>query len=234
MMRKSHFILTITIILMTALATGCTTPPKASEDTTRLNKQLLDLTSENESLMHEVAALREALQTEQQQNASSLIDTALNAVSFLRAKDMQLLSSVIHPVVGVRISPYAHVDIENDLHFAAQDIQTLLANSQILTWGAYDGTGFPIALNASDYFDRFIYDSDYLSPHMIGINTLIGTGNTLINIQDIYPNASFVEFHFTGLDPQYSGIDWRSLILVFEELNGEWYLTGIVHNEWTI
>jgi hypothetical protein len=85
-----------------------------------------------------------------------------------------------------------------------------------------------------DYYNRFVYDQDFLNPEMIGINSIIGFGNTLVNIGDAYPGASFLEFHFSGFAPQYEGMDWRSLILVMEELNGEWKLVGIVHNEWTI
>jgi hypothetical protein len=29
-------------------------------------------------------------------------------------------------------------------------------------------------------------------------------------------------------------MDWQSLRLVFEETAGNWYLVGIVHDQWTI
>jgi len=29
------------------------------------------------------------------------------------------------------------------------------------------------------------------------------------------------------------GMDWRSLVLIFEEDNVDWLLVGIVHGEWT-
>ena len=54
------------------------------------------------------------------------------------------------------------------------------------------------------------------------------------NIKEAYPNGQFVEFHITGLEPKYEGIDWRSLKLVFEDVNGTLYLVGIIHSEWTI
>lgn len=54
------------------------------------------------------------------------------------------------------------------------------------------------------------------------------------NMSTAYPNGSFVEYHFTGFDSQYAGIDWASLTLVFEENGGDWYLVGIVHGQWTI
>lgn len=69
---------------------------------------------------------------------------------------------------------------------------------------------------------------------MIGINNIIGKGNTTNNISEAYPQGQFVEFHFTGFNPEYAGIDWSSLRLVFEELDGTLYLVGIIHSQWTI
>ncbi|KAF0194059.1 MAG: hypothetical protein FD169_2051 [Bacillota bacterium] len=76
-----------------------------------------------------------------------------------------------------------------------------------------------------------LLEEQFINPHLVGINQVIGLGNTLVNIADVHPNGSFVEFHFTGVDTQYEGMDWRSLFLVFEQLNGKWFLVGIVHNE---
>jgi hypothetical protein len=42
-----------------------------------------------------------------------------------------------------------------------------------------------------------------------------------------------VEYHFTGFEPDYGGLDWRSLRLVFMQDGDEWFLIGIVHDEWT-
>jgi hypothetical protein len=42
-----------------------------------------------------------------------------------------------------------------------------------------------------------------------------------------------VEYYFPGFDPQYGGMDWRSLRLVFSDHGGTWYLAGIIHDEWT-
>jgi hypothetical protein len=69
---------------------------------------------------------------------------------------------------------------------------------------------------------------------MIGNNIVIGKGNTLENIHEVYPDGVFVEFHFTGFNEQYDGMDWKSLRLVFEQDGGSWRLVGIVHDQWTI
>jgi hypothetical protein len=83
------------------------------------------------------------------------------------------------------------------------------------------------------YWARFIYDVDFAQPDAVGYNEVIGTGNKINNIAQVYPQADVVEYYFEGFDPQYKGIDWRSLRLVLEGSEGLWYLVGIVHDEWT-
>lgn len=182
------------------------------------NKQLQQ---ENEQLKHD-----------QKQANPSLLSVALDVVTALKNKDMNALASYVHSN-GVRFSPYGHVDVQNDLQFSASQLSSLLSSTQVYQWGVYDGSGDPIQLTFQDYFDRFVYDVDFANPHMIGNNVVVGTGNMINNIQQVYSNSSFIEFHFTGFDPQYNGMDWRSLRLVFEQENGQWKLVGIIHDEWT-
>ena len=102
-----------------------------------------------------------------------------------------------------------------------------------ISW-RFDGSGEPINLTFEAYFERFIYDADFARPHAIGYNEIIGAGNTINNIAEVYPNAVTIEYHFEGFDPTFAGLDWRSLRLVLEGKEGTWYLVGIVHDEWTI
>ena len=53
------------------------------------------------------------------------------------------------------------------------------------------------------------------------------------NIPDFYPGGMMVEYHFPGIDPEYGGLDWRSLRLVFIPYGEDWFLVGVVHDEWT-
>ncbi|MDP3387793.1 MAG: hypothetical protein Q8S24_11200 [Eubacteriales bacterium] len=166
---------------------------------------------------------------------NSLLTEALNVIEIIAEYDIVKLNAFISPTKGVRFSPYTYVHEDDDmLFFTGNALVNLFNDTAEYTWGSYDGSGEPIELTFSDYYDRFVYDQDFANPHMIGINQTIGTGNTINNISDVYSNHAFVEFHFTGFDPQYEGIDWRSLTLVFENDNGVWYLVGIVHSEWTI
>lgn len=166
--------------------------------------------------------------------SGSLIQSALDVVVILKNQDMTGLSTFVDPVKGIRFTPYAYIDTATNLVFTSAQISTLLTDTNTHLWGSYDGTGDPIQLTPQNYYDKFVYDVDFASPNLIGNNVIIGTGNTTNNMVQAYPGASYVEFHFTGFDPQYAGMDWKSLRLVFEKTGGIWYLVGIVHDQWTI
>lgn len=73
-----------------------------------------------------------------------------------------------------------------------------------------------------------------MSAEEIGYNTILTTGNMLENQFEVYENPIIVEYHFPGFNPEYEGLDWESLRLVYEEYEEQWFLVGIIHNQWTI
>ena len=145
---------------------------------------------------------------------------------------MSALRAYAHPEKGVLFSPYAH--IEADAVVFKPDELPEPDDATVREWGAYDGTGEPIELAFGDYYDKFVYDEDFASAEKIGKDEILGNGNTLVNIKDKFPNGTLVDYHFSGFDPQYDGMDWRSLILVLERHEDAWYVSAIVHSQWTI
>ncbi len=164
---------------------------------------------------------------------------AAQVILALKGKDLQALAAWVHPGQGVRFSPYAYVRVVpgspdgQDLVFTAAQVRGLWSDPTVYNWGTATGSGEPIELIFRDYYEQYVYDVDFARPDVIGLGETIGTGNTIDNISDVYPEAIAVEYHFEGFDPQYAGMDWRSLRLVLEEAAGTWYLVGIVHDEWT-
>ncbi len=152
----------------------------------------------------------------------------------LRDRDMERLSSIVHPDKKLRFSPYTYVDAEKTLTFSAEEIKTLMNSDKVYIWGSYDGIGDPIRLTFKDYLKAFVYDQDFLNAEEVGYNRYIGRGNTINNIFEVYPEGKLLEYHFSGFNPEYDGLDWESLKLVFEEKDGTWYLVCIVHDQWTI
>jgi hypothetical protein len=165
---------------------------------------------------------------------------AVESIMALRNRDLRALAQLVHPDKGVRFSPYAYVRTgaeppeDRDQVFRAEQVGGLLADPTVYGWGRYDGSGLPIELTSEAYYERFVYDVDFAHPQVVGYNEAIGHGNTINNIETAYPDGVFVEYHFQGFDPQFEGLDWRSLRLVFDQKGDTWYLVGIVHAEWTI
>lgn len=73
-------------------------------------------------------------------------ETAAAVLKALAQKDMEALSSLVHPEEGVRFTPYTHVSLEVDLVFTKDEIKNFLENEEEYLWGNYDGSGFEIKL----------------------------------------------------------------------------------------
>lgn len=162
----------------------------------------------------------------------SILELSGQVLQSIKNQDYILLSSYVHPRKGVRISPYAYVQ-ETDQVFTNDEVASILADSSVYTWGAYSGTGEPIHLSFLDYYPKFIYDEDFANAPQVALNHRLSTGNSIDNSTEFYPGSRIVEYYFPGFNPQYGGMDWRSLRLVFSEYNSTWYLVGIIHDEWT-
>ena len=162
-----------------------------------------------------------------------LLAVSHQVIHALAQKNTSVLAEYVHPTKCLRFSPYPTLG-SGDLSFCAQELFELFKDSHNYLWGHYDGSGKPIEMPFSGYYDEFIFDVDFTSPEKIGVNQEIGSGNAINNIHDVYPGSHYVEYHFSSIDPQYEGMDWRSLRLVFERYEQDWVLVAVVHAEWTI
>jgi hypothetical protein len=161
-----------------------------------------------------------------------VLDRASEVILMLKNKDMVTLSEFVHPLLGLRFSPYAFVN-DTDQVFSANQVAGLFTNNTVFTWGNYDGSGASIELTFVEYYFQFIYDVDFSAAPQVALNHRLGEGNSLDNAQEYYPGSMVVEYYFPGFDPQYEGMDWRSLRLIFLKDNDNWYLTCIIHDQWT-
>lgn len=160
-------------------------------------------------------------------------ETAAQILSAIKAKDMQTLADFAHPTNGVRFTPQTHVEPGTDLTFQAADIANFMEDTQIYTWGIADGSGEPIDMTFSQYYDRYVFDHDFTQAPQVNWNEPFDRGTIIDNAHEAYPDAEIVEYHFPGFDPQYGGMDWASLRLVLEQEGDVWHLVGIIHDRWS-
>lgn len=165
---------------------------------------------------------------------TGVLQAAREVIDALKAKDGKRLLRLVHPEQGVRFSPYAYVDVEHDQVFKRNEIKVFWEDRKIYFWGLADGTGDPINLTPSQYYDRFIMDQDFSRPSSISVNNDRAMGNTSNNAASVYPQGSRVEYYVTPTPGQgVPELDWAALRLVFERSSGSWYLIALIHDEWT-
>ena len=89
-------------------------------------------------------------------------------------------------------------------------------------------------MTISQYFETYVFNTDYTKAPQIGVDQIMMGGNALENLTEAYPNCRFIDFCFPQLDAANQGLDWCSLKLVFEPGETNWLLVGIIHSQWTI
>lgn len=151
----------------------------------------------------------------------------------LKNKDYTTLEGFIHPKMGLQFSPYALVNPQEDIVIPKSDFSAAVKSTQTMLWGQYDGTGDPIELSMKDYLEKFVYDVDFLNAEEVNINASSSSGNIMNNIGTAYAGADYVENYFAGFNPEFQGMDWRALRLVFKKEGDSYFLIGIVHDQWT-
>ncbi|MDQ0902537.1 hypothetical protein [Paenibacillus sp. V4I7] len=161
---------------------------------------------------------------------------AKETIQALKKQDLKKLAELIHPKKGVQFSPYSYIHVSSDVQVLGSGLTALWANTSTTHWGDYDGSGDPIDLTFPDYWDKFVYNEDFAAAPQISYNIILGKGNMINNVFSVYPTTSAitVEYHYPGLDPQFQGMDWTSLRLVYENSGTQWYLVAIVHDQHTM
>lgn len=157
---------------------------------------------------------------------------ARETITALKERDFDKLTNLIHPIHGVRFSPYSAVS-QDDLVILREQIRYALHDDTIHQWGYYDGIGTPIELTFRDYYNRFVYSKDFINADQVNYNEFSGLGNSPNNALQVYGDGIVVEFYSIGFDPQFDGMDWQSLQLAFQQFEDVWYLVGIIHGCWT-
>jgi len=163
-----------------------------------------------------------------------LVNLSKDILKTISSRNYKALAGYVHPVLGLRFTPYSYVDIKKDRKLTAVQLMNITQPKKKFLWGEYDGSGEPINMTIGEYFNRFVYDADFLTKGEVTVNKVIQRGNTTNNVKEAYPDCEFTEFMIPVIDPQYEGADWRALRLVFKKENDKIYLIGIIHNEFTI
>jgi hypothetical protein len=164
---------------------------------------------------------------------SALLKLAEEVLVAIKNKDYKKLSTYVHPRLGVFLSAYAYVNTKDSTRLTATELANPKTFSRIVNWGAFEPADSSAGITIDAYFNKFVYDKDFLHAEKKSVNSFHNTGTDTNNIIEAFPEAEFVEFYFPGFDPKYEGLDFRGLRLAFKTENDKTYLIGIVHHQWT-
>ncbi|MPS65606.1 MAG: hypothetical protein DI622_00675 [Chryseobacterium sp.] len=153
-------------------------------------------------------------------------------IQALKDKDYKRFSDFIHPEKGVRFSMYAFVNPKEDKNFSKSDFIKYQPTKTLFTWGTLDGSGELYKATIDSYLTKWVYSKDFATGQ-VAFNEFLGKGNSLNNLKEIYPKADFTENYMKGSEAN-AEMDWKSLRLVLEKLNGKYYLVAVVNDQWTI
>ena len=208
---KKIFVL---IFIVSVLAVACNNASKNNSDSEKKN----DSTA---------ASVKDSVTDE------DLIQNAKMIVKHFKNKEYNQIAEYVGQQ-GLRFSAYAFVDTTKDVVLNAQQIRNAATSKDVHIWGAFDGSGDPIKMTIQEFFADFVIDADFLNKGKISINNFSQRGNTINNIREAYSDCKWIEFFIDGENPEYCGLDWKALRLVFRQVEGKAWLVGVVHDEWTI
>ncbi len=164
----------------------------------------------------------------------AVVKEAFTALDFIKTGSYDKLAEMVHPDDGVYFVPYSYVNLDDNMHFTAEQTANFATDETSYLWGYTDGEGAPINLSPKQYFEKYVYNEDYESAPIISRNYIVRTGNSIENVQEVFPDCQFVDFHFPGFDEQVGGMDWCTLRLVFHEYEDTYKIVAIIHAQWTI
>lgn len=165
----------------------------------------------------------------------SVLEAAADVLDALEGRDASRLASFVHPEKGVRFSPSAYVDVENDCVLSADQITHLWTDRKTHAWGYADGSGDPIRMTPDEYLSEYVLSRNFRQPSSTNVNDDEAFGNTTNNAATVYPAGTRVEYYIrASVKDSVEQLDWAALRLVFERFGGAWFLVGVIHHRWSV
>jgi hypothetical protein len=159
----------------------------------------------------------------------SINDLSLKVVETLKNSDMTWFAEFVDPTKWVQFSAYWNMQ-DSDIVLSRSELVWL--SDEIFTWWMYDGSWDPIKLTLWEFLNDFVYNHDYSQAPEVIFNSIVSRWNTIVNIDTYFQDAEFVEYYFPSFNPEYAGMDWESLVLIFDK--NTHFLIGVAHEQWTI
>lgn len=164
---------------------------------------------------------------------STLRQAADQVLDALARQDGPALATLAAPE-GVRVSPSAFVDMDEDRLLSPADLARLFTDPRPRRWGFAEGSGDPIDLTGAAYAAQHLPAAEARAQGRVTLDGTAFRSNTVSNIAQAYPGARVVEY-LVEPPPGTEDAEFRrqALRLVFREAEGRPLLVGIVTDRWS-
>ena len=148
----------------------------------------------------------------------------------LTDKDNNALANLIHPERGIHV----HYNWWSDeVWLRHEEVDSLFTDNTDYTWGVQDGSGLEQIGTFSEIMLPML-QKDLLGASEYACNELLNGGTAGLVVLP----AGFEQYNFRSFYRPFpeGGVemDWGSWAVGFEEWDGNWYITYLVHYQWEI
>ena len=162
----------------------------------------------------------------------SQIEMSLLVSAALYEGNYTALSAWVSPEKGLTVVPFSTVDPAASVTFTAAEVRDIPSNKQNYIFGVSPIDDLPIDMVPAEFFQEYMQTRDFSAAPVIGVNRVIKVGNAAENIAEAYPDCVFVDLYYPPGDPL-EGVDWISMKLVLEPIDGIYVLTALVRSVYT-
>ncbi len=148
-------------------------------------------------------------------------ELSARVISAIARRDGIALAALVHPVKGLRISPYASAQGWNDLVFTARELPTVLRERHVYPWGRDPVTHALLSVSPTELFDRTFGAVDW-SLDYVHFRELDETDDRF----DLFPRGVTARYEHRSKSDIF---DERALELVFVRWEKEHRLVAIAH-----
>lgn len=160
-------------------------------------------------------------------------DVASVVLQALKEKDWETVADYVHSSQGVCFTPEVYVS-DKDQTLMADQLRSADVRNKKRNWGDMYGEETGSKLQTLDeYYSRYIMDVDFTKAEEVNFNKDVQRGNSINNARTAFEAPYIVEYYIPGVNPDFGGMDWRSLRLVFGKDGNGWGLVGVIHGAWT-
>lgn len=169
---------------------------------------------------------------------ASILDT-LDALSdeILMLIDENRFEELTDYVVSdVYFMPGPNIGFDKAIYLGMDDWSIINDYEDALVWGYYEGSGEDMVFTPSDFFDHFISNFNFRAAPEKTVKAYRDLGDGFAFWKNDTNGDYFVEYHYPGFNPDFEGIDYQTLYMVFtyDEEADTYLLTGITNHYWTI